>query len=240
MVHELAGNVYDLPSTETVIRYHHASLGFPVKSTFLKAVKHGNLLSFPGLTTNAINDYFPKSDETQKGHMKQQRQNLRSTKEKEDNDKENELDMKRPIECKRDVYVKVYDPTKRPMYTDQTGKFPVTSSRGQMDVMVAVEMDGHYIDAEPLKSGSIKDLIKAYQAVWKRWEATGVTSPNWHALDNEAPADYKEAIRKNGCTVELTPPDIHRRNIAERVIQTWKDHFISVLAGVDAKFPLHE
>lgn len=33
---------------------------------------------------------------------------------------------------------------------------------------------------------------------------------------------------------------MHRRNIAERVIQTRKDHFISVLAGVDAKFPLHK
>ena len=206
-------------------------------STILKAVKHGNLASFPGLTTNAINEYSPESDETQRGHIKQQRQNMRSTKEKEE---ANAFDTKRPIERKRDVYVKVYDATKRPMYADQSGRFPVTSSRGHKYIMIAVEMDGNYIDAEPLKSRSMKDLTKAYQAVWKRWEATGVTSPNWHALDNEAPADYKEAIRKNGCTVELTPPDIHRRNIAERVIQTWKDHFISVLAGVDAKFPLHE
>ena len=28
--------------------------------------------------------------------------------------------------------------------------------------------------------------------------------------------------------------------VAERAIKTWKDHLISVLAGVDAKFPLHE
>lgn len=171
--------------------------------------------------------------------MKQQHQKLWSTKEKEDNDKENELDMKRPIECKQDVYVKVYDSTKRPMYTDQTGRFPVTSSKGQMDVMVAVEMDGYYIDAEPLKSRSTKDLIKAYQAVWKHWEATGATSPNWHVLNNEAPTDYKEAIRKNGRMVELTPPDMHSRNIAERAIQTWKDHLISGLIGVDGKSPLH-
>jgi hypothetical protein len=40
--------------------------------------------------------------------------------------------------------------------------------------------------------------------------------------------------------VELTPADIHRRNIAERGIQTFKSHFISVIAGVDDKFPIHE
>ncbi len=177
-----------------------------MKNSLLKAVKHGNLVSFPGLTTNAINDYFHESDETQKGHMMQQHQNVLSTKEKEE---ANGLDMKRPIECKQDVYVKVYDATKKPMYIDQTERFPVTSSRGHKYIMIAVEMDGNYIDAEPLKSRSTKDLIKADQAVWKRWEATGVTSPN------EAPADYKDAIRKNVCTVELTPPNMHRRKIAE-------------------------
>jgi hypothetical protein len=44
---EVNGNVYDLPSTEEVIRYHHASLGFPAKATLLKAIRYGNLASFP-------------------------------------------------------------------------------------------------------------------------------------------------------------------------------------------------
>ena len=33
------------------------------------------------------------------------------------------------------------------------------------------------------------------------------------------------------------PPNIHRRNIAEQDIRTFKAHFISVLAGVDPNFP---
>ena len=82
MVKDFAGSVYDLPSTEAVIRYHHASLGFLTKSTLLKAVWHGSLVTFPGLNVLAINRYFPDSDETQKGHMRQQRQNVRSTKVK--------------------------------------------------------------------------------------------------------------------------------------------------------------
>ena len=37
---------------------------------------------------------------------------------------------------------------------------------------------------------------------------------------------------------ELVPPDNHRSNLAERAIQTFKHHFISILSGVDDKFPL--
>jgi hypothetical protein len=37
---------------------------------------------------------------------------------------------------------------------------------------------------------------------------------------------------------ELVPPGNHRRNHAERAIQTFKAHFITILAGVDDKFPL--
>ncbi len=37
---------------------------------------------------------------------------------------------------------------------------------------------------------------------------------------------------------ELVPPDNHRSNLAERVIQTFKHHFISILSSVDDKFPL--
>ncbi len=50
------------------------------------------------------------------------------------------------------MYVKVYDATKRAMYTDQTGRFPVTSSQRHKYLMVAVELDGNYIDAEPMKA----------------------------------------------------------------------------------------
>jgi hypothetical protein len=37
---------------------------------------------------------------------------------------------------------------------------------------------------------------------------------------------------------ELVPPYNHRSNLAERAIQTFKHHFISILSGVDDKFPL--
>jgi hypothetical protein len=83
------------------VKYLHASLGYPTKSTLLKAIKNGNLLTFPGLTVGAVQRHFPESDETQKGHMKAQRQGVRSTKEK-DTDENNE-EVQRPIAKKKDV-----------------------------------------------------------------------------------------------------------------------------------------
>ena len=38
---------------------------------------------------------------------------------------------------------------------------------------------------------------------------------------------------------EFVPPGQHRRNIAERAIQTEKDHFVVILVGVSTTFPMH-
>ena len=40
----------------------------------------------------------------------------------------------------KDVYLMVFDATKKLMFSDQTGKFPITSARGNKYIMVAVEI----------------------------------------------------------------------------------------------------
>ena len=135
----------------------------------------------------------------------------------------------------KDAYLRVLDTTKKAMYTDQTGCFPIISAKGHKYTMVAVKLDGNYIDAKPLKLRSTKDLTKAYKTIY-----AGVICPNWHVLDNKAPAAFLEAIKENGCGVEKTPADIHQRNIAERGIQTYKSHFITTMAGVSNNFPIHQ
>jgi len=64
---------------EKSVRYLHAAAGFPVKESWIDAIKAGNYTTWPGLNVKVVNRYFPESDETQKGHMKKQRQNVRST-----------------------------------------------------------------------------------------------------------------------------------------------------------------
>jgi hypothetical protein len=79
-VAETAMSVYDLPNTKEVVRFIHAALGTPTRATLLTAAQNGNLITFPGMTPENISRHFPESDETQKGHMKQTKQGVGSTK----------------------------------------------------------------------------------------------------------------------------------------------------------------
>ena len=77
-----ANSVYDLPSTKEAIKWMHAVCGYPVKSTWLKAVNAGNYIGWPLLTKRNVNKYYPETTETPNGHMNQTRKNLQPTKAK--------------------------------------------------------------------------------------------------------------------------------------------------------------
>ena len=61
-------NAHDLPSVGALVRYLHAAAGFPVKSTWLAAIKTGNFSTWPGLTYANASRYCPNCEETSKGH----------------------------------------------------------------------------------------------------------------------------------------------------------------------------
>jgi hypothetical protein len=52
-----------------------------------------------------------------------------------------------------------------------------------------------------------------------------------HILDNECSAEFKEQIKLNNMKYQLVPPHNHRQNIAEKAIQVFKAHFISISGG---------
>ena len=73
-------NVYEIKTKPEMIRYYHSEASFLMKRTWIRAIKCGKLVSWPGLTVDAAHKHFPESEETQKGHMQMQPQGLRSTK----------------------------------------------------------------------------------------------------------------------------------------------------------------
>jgi hypothetical protein len=77
-----ANSVYDLPSTKQAIKWMHAICGYPVKSTWLKAIKAGNYVGWPMLNERNVQKYYPETIEISKGHLNQTRKNVRSTKAK--------------------------------------------------------------------------------------------------------------------------------------------------------------
>ena len=62
------------------IKWMQAICGYPVKSTWIQAIKAGNYVGWLMLTERNVSKYYPKTDETIKGHMNQNRKKLRSTK----------------------------------------------------------------------------------------------------------------------------------------------------------------
>ena len=58
----------------------HEASRFPVKSSWLKAIKKGNFATLPGLTYSNAAKYCPRAVETIKGHMVESSQGVRSTK----------------------------------------------------------------------------------------------------------------------------------------------------------------
>ena len=234
-------SVYELPSTEEVIAWYHAAAGYPTKATWLKAISAGFYATWPLLTVKAVKKYYPEAEETPKGHMRRVKSGIRSTKAQLEEPPEVQLaaatlaDLRRKH---RDVYVQIKDISEL-IYTDQTGQFPVTSSRGHKYIMVLVEVDGNYIAMEPMKSREASEMIRAYNLIIARLKSRGI-KPSKQMLDNEASQKYLDTIESHGITWELVPPTNHRRLIAERAIQTAKGHIIANLMGCDETFPMRE
>ena len=100
------------------------------------------------MTVKKFNKFYPETDETPKGHMRQTRKVVRSTKERVvERDKNNEVV---PRTKRHDLYVCV-DQVKDTIYTDQTGEFPITSSRGNKYIMIMCDIDGNALLVEPMK-----------------------------------------------------------------------------------------
>jgi hypothetical protein len=244
---EAANAIFNLPNNQQTVLYYHAVAGFPPKETFCNALQAENYATWSGLTTQLVNKHLPDSDETQKGHMKRQRQGVQSTKQKaldytvakEQNIKIKPGTENAPhsrIKHHEDMFIKIMDLADT-IHSNQTGAFLFTLQYGNRCIMVAFHIDANYIFCEPMKNKTEGKMIAAYQQIINRMRTANLGLKH-HRLDNEASTAFKECIRDNGMTHKLVFPGNHRRNLAERAIQTFKHHFISILSRVDNKFPL--
>ena len=58
-----------MPSVKALVRFLHAAAVFPVKSTWLAAIRAGNYATWPGLKYDNAKTYHPTIAETLKGHI---------------------------------------------------------------------------------------------------------------------------------------------------------------------------
>ena len=139
-----ANSVDDLPSTQEAIKWMHAVRGYPVKSTWLKAVKVEHYIGWPLLTEQNVNKYYPGTTKTPTGHMNQTRKNVQSTKPKPttwEQPSQSPLEEPNTLQLMgkkvQDIFAWVYDVCET-VFSDQTGRFPTRSQCGNKHIMVMV------------------------------------------------------------------------------------------------------
>jgi hypothetical protein len=197
--------------------------------------KNENFSSWPRLTEHAVEKLLSKSTSTTKVHSNQQRQIARTTKIKDAEVIFTEPDLDHGIKTHY-VYAATIDAGQ--IYTDQTGRFPVVSSKDNKYIIILCDYDSNAILSQPIKYRTAPELSKAFQFMEQELVARGL-KPKLMKLDNEASKLLKRYLHQQNITFQLVHPYSHRRNSAERAIISFKDHLIAGLCSTDKLFPMH-
>jgi hypothetical protein len=169
----------------------------------LQAVKDGHLITWPGLTEDAVNKHLKLTPATAMGHMNQGLQNIRSTSKapiEKQQPPDTDLGTKTHL-----VYAVVVDQGQ--LYTDLTGKFPVRSSKGNSYVMVCYIYDCNCIKVVPIKSRSASECVKAYDSVHQEITVKGF-KPKLQTLDNEASTALNNFFTVNDIALSIGPTSL--------------------------------
>ena len=89
-----------------------------------------------------------------------------------------------------------------------------------------------------MRNRSEAEWLQTFNIMHEYLVSKGCT-PKQIRMDNEVSTKFKNDLSTKNMEYQLVPPHIHRRNIAERAVQTYKDHFITILCGTDKNFPMH-
>jgi hypothetical protein len=257
IAHLQMNSAYHQPNNTALVRFLHAAAGSPVPSTWIRAIQAGHYATWPGLTPELVRKYLPPSPATAKGHLDQQRQNLRSTHPPADTkiklsapqpdhvpsrspptlaDTDTQPFQENPNIRTHQIFASCHDVTGQ-IASDLTGRFPTVSYQGHKYILVIYDYDSNSIIVEAMKNRSAQEHLRAYNKLHQYLCARGFR-PVLQRLDNEASALLKSQMREHGVDYQLVQPHMHRRNAAEHAICTFKKHFIAILATADPNFPL--
>ena len=236
-----AGSAYECRPKKTLVDYHYASWWIPTKSGWGKAITKNFFTSWTGLSVDLVHKHLTKKQSTILGHLQQRRKGLRSTHDNimhpDPDPYQDQFPQATQSENTNLVFSKTVDLSGK-VYTYQTGRFSVTSIRGNKYILVAYNFDSNTIHTELLKTRSGLELTTEYQKLHSLLTNRGLR-PHLHILDNECPNVIQKFMREVNENFQLFPPHIHRRNSAEYAIRTFKENFIAGLSSTHKDFPLH-
>ena len=254
-----------MQTKKDLVIFLHAAAFSPSISTWCDAIDKGYFATWPGLTSSLVRKHLPKQMATSKGHLKEERKGLRSTKltqvqqtkaipthlDHQPNDHGTTSPTSPSLNNPVDMTVTAPEAVTRTncyhlarvdlngtVATDLTGRFPTTSLEGNKYIMVLYSDDANGILAQPVRNRSEMELINAIKLLHNRIKRVNLPL-HFHIMDNECSASLKSYLTDNSISFQLVPPYYHRQNPAERAIQTFKHHLIAGLASTNPKFPLY-
>jgi hypothetical protein len=230
------------PKAVELVAYSHATLFSPALSTLEKVCQCGYVCNLRGLTAKMLQCHPPHFVATAKGHLDQARQGLRSTHVAPKDLSPPDFDDIFPTQeattstCYITAIALPTAPTGK-YCTDQTGRFPCTSSSGNNYLLLAYHYDTNCILAEPIPNRKANSIVAGHKQIVKRLRRAGVEC-SFVMLDNECSHALKQFFHSEAINHQKTPAGMHQHNSAERGIRTWKNHFVAGLCTVHESFPL--
>ena len=152
--------------------------------------------------------YLIKSVASAKGHLDQQYKNCRSTQSttlnnnKHDNPLYDDVIPTLITERTNLVLLTIkssqdYSSTRK-ISTNQTGRFPILSNKGNQYIMLMYDYDNNGILVHPTNNRTATKITNTFVFLYERLCRAGL-KPRFHKLDNEAPkkVNYKTYRREN-------------------------------------------
>ena len=143
--------------------------------------------------------HLPVSASTEKGHLKQERQGLQSTKDTDPTIIDDDFYPPSPspnIKTHDVIYSLIESSPTGLGYMDLTGRFPYRSSQGNEYILVGYHYDANAILAIPIKNRNASTITEAWKSLHNDFKQAGVP-PNTYVLDNEISSTLKDVLVSN-------------------------------------------
>ena len=151
-----------------MVLYFHRACFSPVVSTLKKAIDAGYFNTWSGLASALVRKHLLKSIATAKGHIRQDHQNVRSAKPLPTSATVPPPHVMTTSSIPTNANVRTHSVFTKTMsvsgrvFSNQTGRFSHTSSRGTKYVMIFYDYYLNPILTEPIKSCSELNLTRSF------------------------------------------------------------------------------
>ena len=157
-----------MKTLKDLVIYLHRGCFSPMVSTWTKAIDAGYFTNLPGLISAIVRKHLPKAITTIKVHLRQDRQNVRSTKPSPTSAtvtlshvmSTSAIPLNANVQT-HSLFAKTMSVAGR-VFSNQTCRFMHTSSRGTKDIMVFYDYYSNAILPETINSHSEHNLTRAF------------------------------------------------------------------------------